>query len=107
MQTITELLTALGDDEDLIAQRLLEGGFKAHLHGLSKCSACPIARYLRANGYPDQQVGCEDTWDPTIDFDEDRGNGSYYTLMPEPVIRFIALFDSGRFPELVLNDDPS
>lgn len=75
-----ELLEDLGKTTDEVANTLRAAGITGERMSFLHC---PIANYLRANGYPDVHVGSH-----LASLDNDVS-----VALPPPVVRFIRSFD--------------
>lgn len=92
------VLAALGDTPEVVAWRLLLGGFRGWP---GEADSCPVARYLNAHGiggevYPEIEESDEDSYQAAhVEIDD-----LMYPL-PEAVDAFVRRFDLGGFPGLV------
>lgn len=82
---VTDLLERLGRDSDAVASSLRSEG----CIGNTTYGGCPLARYLRKNGFENATV-----------FFCDAAAGGVRVALPKPAHAFRVLFDQGHFPEL-------
>lgn len=89
---ISQLLSALGDTPEAVARTLEAKGIKG---SRKNPHSCPIARYLRAEGW------CVGVFQ-TIGYAKVPGSqGDMQSFpLPTPVTAFIEQFDSGLYPTL-------
>lgn len=94
---VTAVLGSLGESPEEIATNLQLGGWLGFRYD---AGACPVARYLatvvtNADG---AEVG---RYDATVHF---VYRPDIETDLPSAVTEFIAAFDEGTFPELIVQD---
>ena len=90
-----QAIAALGKTPETITKRLRAKGIKGYRR---VASACPIANYLKACGFPNVTVATSAgryTTDRQHDSDES-------IALPEGVKKWITDFDDGKYPEFYL-----
>ena len=92
MLSLTEALAALPDTADAIAARLGAHGCRG---ARENAEYCPVANWLRTLGFTGQYVAPD-----YIVVDQEARS----VPTPGPVADFAERFDSGEWPELVLDD---
>lgn len=101
---VQDALEALPETPKAIAEVLIAGGHKA-IRGNGLISPnCPISRYVRAHcQVPENQVVIAGAFGVTV-WGEERDNDvsveRAHVYASNNVVRFIAAYDSGAFPEL-------
>lgn len=85
------LIEQLGDDPLVMAAKLEELGIRGVRSNGEKC---PLANYLRRNGYTSLMVG-----DTEIFLDE-----VVNCELPEAAEEFVEFFDGGHFPQLEIEE---
>ena len=81
------LIEQLGDDPLVIAAKLEELGIRGRK---SAGECCPLANYLRRQGFPSLMVGNTEIYlDEVVNCE-----------LPDAAEEFVELFDDGNFPQL-------
>lgn len=97
-QTLTELIEALGPDVDTVRATLAEKGIKGRKCGVC---LCPIAVYVRSNGFPDGWAGGSSIASKSNRYgDSDTYGPNELITTPKHIYAFMQRFDRGEFPEL-------
>lgn len=78
-----QVLASLGSSVREVVETLRNAGITGKPRS---CSACPIAKYLHANGFPSASVGTRAAYEDVT---------GQYTVLPYPVRDFINEFDLG------------
>lgn len=92
-----KLLSVLGETPSEIADTLLVSGFYGRINDLC---ACPLAKYLRANGVVFHSIDSDGVYGVVETDGEDEYDDDVIGV-PRAVMDFILDFDYGKYPALV------
>lgn len=96
--TLLEAIEALGTTPEQVSSKLRDMGIKGYRR---MASSCPIAKYVKACGFPHVTVATY------VKVYQDRGSdigdvADQTHLLPQGVRDWIAGFDEGEYPEFYL-----
>lgn len=96
VETVTDLLRALGDSGEAVADSLRKAGITGKADNVHED---PIANYLKANGIVAPEVDLEMV---ALDAYEnpDMTDGPFRVRHPRPVREFLIAFDAGDYADL-------